>query len=81
MKLKTFFFNVKPIIVETIYCSPSQNSLLELLNSNTNEINSVGNEICILAHCNIILFSNDSYVLEKIIESQFQVMLGAIMNL
>ena len=57
--------NSKPVIVGTIYCPPSQNNFLELLNSNMNKINSVDNEIYILGDFNINLFLNDSYVLEK----------------
>ena len=75
--------NSKPVIVETIYCPPSQNNFLELLNSNMNKINPIDNEIYILGDIHINLFLTDSYVLEKIISkiaSQFQMILKATMN-
>ena len=69
-EIENIFFEVllpnsKPIIVGTLYRPPCQNTLLELLNSNMNKINSVDNEIYILGDFNINLFLNDSYVLEK----------------
>ena len=75
--------NSKPVIVGTIYCPPSQNNFLELLNSNMNKINPIDNEIYILGDIHINLFLTDSYVLEKIISkiaSQFQMILKATMN-
>ena len=48
-----------------------------------NNINPVGDKICIPGDININLFLNDSYILEKrvySIASQFQVMLKATMN-
>ena len=75
--------NSKPVIVGTIYCPPSQNNFLELLNSNMNKINPIDNEIYILRVIHINLFLTDSYVLEKIISkiaSQFQMILKATMN-
>ena len=53
--------NSKPIIVGTIFCPPSQNNFLELLNSNMNKINSIDNVIYILGDFKINLFLNDSY--------------------
>ena len=69
-EIENIFFEVslpnsKSVIVGTIYCPPSQNNFLELLNSNMNVINSVDNEIYILGDFNINLFLNDSYILEK----------------
>ena len=58
---ETLLPNSKPIIVGTIFCPPSQNNFLELLNSNINKINSIDNEIYILGDFKINLFLNDSY--------------------
>ena len=57
--------NSKPIIVGTIFCPPSQNNFLELLNSNMNKINSIDNEIYILGDFKINLFLNDSYFFKR----------------
>ena len=57
--------NSKPIAVGTIYCRPCQINFLEVLNDNTNKIDSVNNKTYILGDFNINLYLSDSYILSK----------------
>ena len=48
--------NSKQITVGTIYCPTNQSKFLEVLNENTNKIDSISREIYILSDFNINLF-------------------------